>query len=232
MSQRKVLVIEDDEDIIELITYNLKRDGYIITTATSGEDGLRRLKMESPSIILLDLMLPGIDGLEVCRTIKGDSATKNVPVIMLTAKGEDADIVTGLEMGADDYMVKPFSPRVLLARIKTVLRRKTKDELHSSAEITFNNMCIHPGRHEVVISDKRVDLTYTEFALLYHLAARPGWVFSRYQIVEAIRGDDYPVTDRSVDVTVVGLRKKLGSYGEYIKTVRGVGYKFVESEDL
>jgi two-component system phosphate regulon response regulator PhoB len=173
-------------------------------------------------------MLPGMDGLEVCKLLKSDPKTQYIPVVMLTAKGEDADIVTGLELGADDYIVKPFSPRVLIARLRAVLRRKARDLVDHTAPVTIHDITIHPGRHEVVAGDRKLDLTYTEFRVLHFLASRPGWVFTRYQIVEAVRGDNYPVTDRSVDVLVVGLRKKLGSRGKYIETVRGVGYRFKE----
>jgi two-component system phosphate regulon response regulator PhoB len=173
-------------------------------------------------------MLPGIDGLEVAKTLKNDSKTQDIPIIMLTAKGEEADIVTGLELGADDYITKPFSPRILTARIRTVLRRKSTPPSDETSIIQQHGLIIHPGRRDVRINGKPVELTYTEFQVLHYLAKRPGWVFTRYQIVEAVRGDDYPVTDRSVDVQIVGLRKKLGSYGKYIETVRGVGYRFRE----
>ena len=226
MAAKIILIVEDDEDIVELLSYNLAREGYRVVAAGSGEEALRKVEHEAPHLVLLDLMLPGIDGLEVCRRLRGRDATQSVPIIMLTAKGEESDIVSGLELGADDYMVKPFSPRVLLARIKTVLRRKVRDELHVSAPLVMGGLTIHPGRHEVTVDHQPVELTYTEFAVLYHLASRPGWVSTRYQIVEAVRGDNYPVTDRSVDVTIVGLRKKLGSYGACIETVRGVGYRF------
>jgi two-component system phosphate regulon response regulator PhoB len=180
-------------------------------------------------MIVLDLMLPGIDGLEVAKQLKNRAATKSVPIIMLTAKGEEADIVTGLEIGADDYVTKPFSPRVLIARVRTVLRRKTLEPEMEGKIITVHNLQIHPGRRSVSIDDDPIDLTYTEFQVLYVLARRPGWVFTRSQIVDAVRGSDYPVTDRSVDVQIVGLRKKLGDYGSYIETVRGVGYRFKET---
>jgi two-component system phosphate regulon response regulator PhoB len=151
-----------------------------------------------------------------------------VPIVMLTAKGEDADVVSGLEIGADDYITKPFSPRVLTARVKAVLRRRSKASLDDTKVITIHELEIHPGRRTVLAGGSPLDLTFTEFQLLYVLARRPGWVFTRSQIVDSVRGSDYPVTDRSVDVQVVGLRKKLGAYGDYIETVRGVGYRFKE----
>jgi two-component system phosphate regulon response regulator PhoB len=181
-----------------------------------------------PNLILLDLMLPGFDGLEVCRNLKKDPKTSAIPVIMVTAKGTEADIVTGLEMGAADYIAKPFSPRVLLARIGAVLRRNRAAEAIDASMLRIHDIEIDSGRHRVTVKNKLADLTSTEFDLLRFLAARPGWVFTRYQIVDAIHGSDYPVTDRSIDVQIVGLRKKLGPAGKYIETVRGVGYRMQE----
>jgi two-component system phosphate regulon response regulator PhoB len=226
--KKHILVVEDEEDILELIRYNLSREGYQVLCTTSGENALKIIKSEAVDLIVLDLMLPGIDGLEVAKTLKNDSKTQDIPIIMLTAKGEEADIVTGLELGADDYITKPFSPRILIARIRAVLRRKTIKPDDETSIIQRHGIIIHPGRRDVRINGKPVELTYTEFQVLHYLAKRPGWVFTRYQIVEAVRGDDYPVTDRSVDVQVVGLRKKLGLFGKYIETVRGVGYRFRE----
>jgi two-component system phosphate regulon response regulator PhoB len=194
----------------------------------SGEDGLEEAGELLPDLILLDIMLPGINGLEVCKKLKDSKKTGHIPVIILTAKGEETDIVAGLEMGSDDYIVKPFSPKILLARIKAVLRRTPISAVNEDAPVSISGLFIHPGRHEVMLDGKPVDLTYTEFKVLHFLAGRPGWVFTRYQIVESVRGDNYPVTDRSVDVLIVGLRKKLGMYGNYIETVRGVGYRFKE----
>ena len=228
MSKERILVVEDEEDILELVRYNLSREGYQVAGVTSGEKALKKIKSEPYDLIVLDLMLPGIDGLEVAKTLKKDAKTNHIPIIMLTAKGEEADIVTGLELGADDYITKPFSPRILIARIRAVLRRQSTDLLTDSAIIQIHDILIHPGRREVLIQDSPVELTYTEFQVLYYLARRPGWVFTRTQIVDAVRGDDYPVTDRSVDVQIVGLRKKLGPCGQYVETVRGVGYRFKE----
>ena len=228
MAKETILIVEDEEDIQELIRYNLAREGYQPKSALTGEDALNFINSKLPDLILLDLMLPGIDGLEICRRLKNDQKTAHIPVVMVTAKGEEADIVTGLELGADDYITKPFSPRVLLARIKSVLRRKTEETKTEETVLNVSGLLIHPGRRDVVINGDRIDLTYTEFQLLHLLARRRGWVFTRYQIVNAIKGEDYPVTDRSVDVQVVGLRKKLGEYGKLIETVRGVGYRFKE----
>lgn len=228
MEREHILVVEDEESILELITYNLRKDGYHVTGVMSGEDGIEEAYEQSPDLVLLDLMLPGLNGLEVCKRLKNNKKTENIPIIILTAKGEESDIVAGLEMGSDDYIVKPFSPKILLARIKAVLRRTPVSAINEDTPVAVSGLSIHPGRHEVLIDNKPVELTYTEFKVLHFLAGRPGWVFTRYQIVESVRGDNYPVTDRSVDVLIVGLRKKLGNYGHYIETVRGVGYRFKE----
>jgi two-component system, OmpR family, alkaline phosphatase synthesis response regulator PhoP len=228
MAKEHILVVDDEEDILELVRYNLVKEGYRVTTVASGEEALRSARSVQPDIILLDLMLPGVDGLEVCRLLKQDPKTHHVPIIMLSAKGEEADIVTGLELGAADYITKPFSPRVLVARLRAVLRRRIIETVSESAPLTIHDLVIHPGRHEVLVQNQPVDLTVTEFRLLHMLARRPGWVFTRTQIVNGVHGEDYPVSDRSVDVQVVGLRKKLGVGGDYIETVRGVGYRFKE----
>jgi len=226
VAKEKILVVDDEEDILELIRYNLAREGYQVTCVTSGEAGIDAAKAELPDLVILDLMLPGVDGLDVCRVLKHDSRTKGIPVIMVTAKGEEADIVSGLELGAEDYLVKPFSPRVLSARIRSVLRRKRAAAVDGAAILRVEELEINPGRHEVRLSGKPIELTHTEFKILHLLARQPGWVFTRYQIVDNVHGDDYPVTDRSVDVQIVGLRRKLGRYGKFIETVRGVGYRF------
>jgi two-component system phosphate regulon response regulator PhoB len=181
-----------------------------------------------PGLILLDLMLPGMDGLEVCRALKKQPATAHIPVIMLTARGEEADVVAGLELGADDYIPKPFSPRVLIARVRTVLRRREREAapVDKSGLLRIHELTIHPGRNEVLVDGEPVELTFTEFRVLHLLASRPGWVFTRNQIVDAVRGESYAVTERAVDVQIVGLRRKLGESGKYIETVRGVGYRF------
>lgn len=228
MSPKTILVVDDEKDILELVRFNLAREGFHIELAATGEKALKKAAALLPDLIILDLMLPGIDGLEVTRRLKGGTRTRTVPIIMLTAKGEEADMVIGLELGADDYVVKPFSPRILIARAKAVLRRHAPPAGDMSEVIEVHELLIHPGRREVLIEDRTVDLTYSEFQLLYYLAKRPGWVATRSQIVDAVRGYDYPVTERSVDVQVAGLRKKLGKYGDYIETVRGVGYRLKE----
>jgi two-component system alkaline phosphatase synthesis response regulator PhoP len=226
MAHESILAVEDDEDILELLKYNLAKEGYRVNTVTSGEDGLQLARSTTPDLILLDLMLPGVDGLEVCRRLKMDPKTRQVPIIMLTAKGEETDIVTGLELGAEDYITKPFSPRVFLARIRTALRRHSTAPPGADALLRIHDLVIDPGRHEILVQGKSVDLTAVEFRLLHLLARRPGWVLTRAQIVEGVHGEDYPVTDRAVDVKIVSLRKKLGPAAKYIETVRGVGYRF------
>ena len=184
--------------------------------------------LEIFDLILLDLMLPGINGIEVCKHLKSDSVTQNIPVIMLTARGEDSDIVAGLENGADDYITKPFSTKILISRIKAVLRRNSKLFFDQNQVIKIHNMVIHPDKHELLIDDIPVKLTATEFKALYFLASSPGWTFTRNQILEIIRGDKYDITDRAVDVLIVGLRKRLNACSDCIETVRGVGYRFKE----
>jgi two-component system alkaline phosphatase synthesis response regulator PhoP len=231
MPKERILVVDDEEDILELVRYNLVKEGYHVTGALTGEDALKKARSEVFDLVVLDLMLPGIDGLDVAKKLKTDKKTENVPIVMLTAKGEEADIVTGLELGADDYVTKPFSPRVLVARIRATLRRKTNKPDDGTSVVRIHDLEIDPGRRSVLVFGKPVDLTYTEFQLLYIMARRPGWVFTRSHIVDAVRGDDYPVTDRSVDVQIVGLRKKLGTCSKYIETVRGVGYRFREDRE-
>jgi len=226
MAKEHILVVDDEESILELLEYNLSREGYKVTCVATGEDALEATKRKMPDLVILDLMLPGVDGLDVCKTLKNTSKTSQIPIVMLTAKGEESDIVTGLELGADDYITKPFSPRVLLARAKAVLRRKAKEAPREPAAISLKDIVIDSTRHEVLINKKLVELTNTEFRLLYLLASTPGRVYTRYQIIDNVRGDDYVATDRSVDVQIAGLRKKLGAHGRYIETVRGVGYRF------
>jgi two-component system, OmpR family, alkaline phosphatase synthesis response regulator PhoP len=227
-TRERILVVDDEEDLLELVNYNLTKEGYRVEGVGTGEEALSAARRSLPDLIVLDLLLPHVDGLEVCRLLKTDPKTQHIPIIMLTAKSEEADVVTGLELGADDYLTKPFSPRVLLARIKAILRRKGKDADDDAGSIRVRELIIHPGRHEVLLEGAPVELTYTEFRLLHFLSRKPGWAFTRAQIVDAVKGEDYPVTERSVDVQVVGLRKKLKKYGSYIETVRGVGYRFKE----
>lgn len=223
MAKERILVVDDEEDLLKLVSYNLENYGYKVDCVTTGEQALERIRSSLPDLILLDLMLPGIDGLDICRILKNDSRTSHIPIIMVTAKGEEADVVTGLELGADDYVTKPFSPRVLMARVKAVFRRGR--ELDQYGVYTKHNIELNTSTHEVRVDSNQVDLTATEFSILHLLMRRPGWVFTRNQIINAVKGDDYPVTDRSIDVQIVGLRRKLGDSGKYIETVRGVGYR-------
>lgn len=228
MPKEQILVVDDEEDILELVRFNLSKEGYQVTCATTGEKAVEIALSQHPHLIVLDLMLPGMDGLEVAKFLKNNPETWNIPIVMLTAKGEESDVVTGLELGADDYVTKPFSPKILGARVKAVLRRNAADLEDDTEVVKIHNLLIHPGRREVRVDGERIDLTFTEFGVLRYLVRRPGWVFTRSQIVDAVRGSDYFVTDRSVDVQIVGLRKKLGPAGKHIETVRGVGYRFRE----
>lgn len=221
-----ILVVDDEEDIRELIQYNLTKAGYSVVCASSGEEALLKAREARPGAIILDIMLPGIDGLEVCRQLKADPSLKKTPIVMASAKGEEADIVAGLELGADDYVSKPFSPGVLLARVKSVLRRAQAEPVDMAATISVDGLIVNPSRREVLVNSLPVELTNTEFKLLHFLISQPGVVYTRSQIVDWVHGDYYPVTDRSVDVQIVGLRKKLGEWGAKIETVRGVGYRF------
>lgn len=231
MEKIKILVVEDEAPIQELLQFNLERNKYRVTVVDSGEEALGEAEKLQPDLILLDIMLPGADGLEVCKQLKSNPRTERIPIIMLTALCEEADIVTGLELGADDYITKPFSPRVLLARVKAALRRISAGKPALGEEIVhIHGIMIDATRHKVEVGGEDLVLTFTEFKVLQLLAQQPGRVFTRYQIVDAVHGEDYPVTDRSVDVQIVGLRKKLGDAGKYIETVRGIGYRFKEEE--
>ena len=231
LDPKNILVVEDDLDIRELISFNLANEGHQVFEANDGEVGIDKARNNNPDLILLDLMLPGIQGLDVCRIIKSDQETKEIPIIMVTALGQEEDIVKGLETGADDYITKPFSIKVLIARVNAVLKRSIEVGEDKSKDILINGINIKTRSREVWVNKNLInDLTFSEFQILYLLAGHPGWVFTRYQIIDKIRGDNYPVTDRSVDFQIVGLRKKLGDAGKLIKTVRGVGYRFTPDE--
>ena len=231
LDSKNILVVEDDLDIRELISFNLQNEGHQVFEAKDGEAGIDKAREKLPDLILLDLMLPGIQGLDVCRIIKSDQETKETPIIMVTALGQEEDIVKGLETGADDYITKPFSIKVLIARVNAVLKRSIEVGEGKSKDILINGINIKTRSREVRVNENLInDLTFSEFQILYLLAGHPGWVFTRYQIIDKIRGDNYPVTDRSVDFQIVGLRKKLGDAGKLIKTVRGVGYRFTPDE--
>ncbi len=228
MARARILVVEDEEDILELVRFNLVKEGFQVDGLASGEDALRAVRAQPPALLILDLMLPGMDGLELCRRLRAEPATQRLPIVMLTAKGEEADVVTGLALGADDYLAKPFSPRVLVARVKAVLRRGEGAPPAEDVLLRSHDIAIHPGRREVTVGGAPVALTFTEFNILHFLARRPGWVFTRDQIMDAARGQDYHVTERTVDVQMVSLRKKLGPAGKHLETVRGVGYRLAE----
>lgn len=227
-NRQTIWLVEDEEDLLALIHYNLAKEGYAVRGFGSGEELLAALALELPELLLLDLMLPGINGLEICQRLKSLSKTCAIPVIMLTAKAEEADIVTGLNLGADDYIAKPFSPKVLIARVRSVLRRQGHGSEGQEEVLRRGDMVIDPNRHQVLLAGASLSLTLTEFKILHFLAKKPGWVFSRDQIISAVHDTDFAVTDRTVDVQVVALRKKLGGGQNCIQTVRGLGYKFEE----
>ena len=232
VGKANILVVEDDADIQQLVSYNLIKAGCNVVCADSGEEGLQQLEQEQIDLIILDLMLPGKDGIEVCAIIRAKQDAPQPPIIMLTAKSEEDDIVTGLSCGADDYVTKPFSPRVLIARVQALLRRQHEKNLEEhrvdKETISIHSMTIHRGRHEVHVAGDEIYLTATEFTILEQLAGRPGWVYTRQQIIDTIRGYDYMITPRAVDVQIFGLRKKLGEMGTCIETVRGIGYRLKE----
>jgi two-component system phosphate regulon response regulator PhoB len=227
---QRILIIEDEPDIIDVLRYNLEKNHYQVSSASTGEEGLKAARETLPDLVLLDLMLPGIDGLEVCRKLREDPRTRDMLVVMLTAKGTEADVVVGLTLGADDYIVKPFSTTELMARIKAVLRRSdSRDESEPEDALKAGPITIDQRRHEGLLEGKPLDLTLSEFKLLSFLIKKKGRVFTRDQLLDAVVGPDVFVTARNIDVHVAALRKKLGKYGSFIVTVRGVGYRFEEN---
>lgn len=233
MKRAKIIAIEDEPDLLEVVRYNLTREGFDVEGSENGEEGLALIRKSRPDLVLLDLMLPGIDGLEICRQVKYDPATRSIPIIIVSAKGEESDVVLGLELGADDYVVKPFSPRELLARVRAVLRRARRRNGSGDADgvtpLTFDGLCIDPARHEVLVDGDAVSLTATEFRLLHHLACHPGRVYTREQLLRHVVGEDVVILERNIDVHVRAIRKKLGPYDDLIDTIRGVGYRFVDA---
>ncbi len=224
MPNEKILIVEDEPAIRELIRLTLQSAGYPAAyEAADGETGLQLARNHHPDLILLDLMLPGIDGLTVCRKLKADEETRNIPVIMLTAKSEESDVVLGLEMGAGDYVTKPFSRKILIARIRAQLRDFSEQE--NSSEIRRSGLVVNPDQHRVRLDDRELELTFSEFEILRLFVSHPGRVYTRSQIIARIKGVDYPVTERSIDVQIVNLRRKLGTWGVNIETIRGVGYR-------
>jgi two-component system phosphate regulon response regulator PhoB len=228
MGRSKIVVIEDEPDIVEVMCYNLQREGYQVSSTTRGDEGLELVRNQSPALVILDLMLPGMDGLTVCQQIKSDPLTRATPIIIVSAKGEESDVVIGLGLGADDYIAKPFSPREMLARVKAVLRRGPLQEEQQKDRIVAKDLVIDPGRHEVRAAGELVKLTATEFKLLHQLASQPGRAYTREQLLNRVVGEGVVVVDRNIDVHIRSVRKKLGDLGEMIQTIRGVGYRFVD----
>jgi two-component system phosphate regulon response regulator PhoB len=227
-SKPTILIVEDEEDLREIVIYNLEREGYKAVGVESGEEGLELAISLKPDLMILDLMLPGMSGMDVCRKVKQDSSAQNVPIIIVSAKGEESDIVSGLELGADDYLTKPFSPRILMARVRAVMRRSGETDKKDDTILQIHGLTIDTKKFQLSIDGSPIELTKSEFKILHFLASHRGWVYTRYQIVDAIRGDKYVVTERAIDVQVTGLRKKLGNHADLIETVRGVGYRFKE----
>ena len=231
MATGTILLVDDEEDIQELLTLNLVREGYDVVATETGEGAVELAKSRQPSLIILDLMLPGIGGWDVCKILKHNEQTRRIPVVMLTAKSEESDIVTGLELGADDYITKPFSSKVLVARVRRILQ-KSREEESNGEVVEIHDLVIDPERHEVRLRGEPLALTRSEFDILTMLAKRPGRVFTRYQIVDSLHGGEYIVSDRAVDVQITYLRKKLGDFKHYIETVRGVGYRFKDRRSV
>jgi two-component system, OmpR family, alkaline phosphatase synthesis response regulator PhoP len=231
MAKGRILVIDDEKDLIELVRYNLEKEGFLVRAARDGESGLSAANKELPDLIVVDLMLPGVDGLDVCRSLRSDKRTAHIPIIMLTAKSAESDRILGLELGADDYVTKPFSPRELVARVKAILRRTSAPQTPSEV-IRRGSLVIDLARRAICCAGEAIALTATEFRLLQFFANHPGRVFSRAELIDGVLGRDVAVEDRTIDVHITALRKKLGACGEWIETVRGFGYRFrEESED-
>ena len=227
MTRPKILVVEDEADILDVLEYTLAREGFRVLSTRDGTEAAGIARREAPRLVLLDLMLPGLDGLEVCRKLKSDAVTRDIPVVMLTAKGEESDIILGLGLGADDYVTKPFSPKELVARVKAVLRRgPLRDDAVGDARLVFADLVIDPARHEVLVDGELTEFTPTELRLLHLLASHPGRVFTRDQLVSRVIGDGAYVVHRNIDVHVRGIRAKLGRHRDLVETVRGVGYRF------
>jgi two-component system phosphate regulon response regulator PhoB len=231
VSRETIFVIEDEPDILDVIEYNLKREGFQVQSSRDGRSGLSSVRSSPPALLILDLMLPGVDGIEICRQLKGDAGTKQIPVLIVSAKGEESDIVLGLGVGADDYISKPFSSRELIARVKAVLRRgPLVDSAAAEQRVMLGDVVVDASRHEVTVDGERVPFTATEFRLLHYMASHPGRVFTRDHLLSAVIGDDAIVIDRNIDVHVRSVRKKLGGHRDLIETIRGVGYRFADRQ--
>lgn len=227
MSMPKILLIEDEEDIAALVSLQAEISGYSLRVFSDGLNGFIAIEKERPDLILLDLMLPGQSGIDICRRVKGNQQLAHIPIIMLSAKSEETDVILGLELGADDYVTKPFSPRILFSRVNAVLRRNN-EEVVSSRVMTFSHYVIDVDKYLVKKHDEPVSLTLSEFGILQRLVSNRGRVFTRNQLLDDIHSDDAFVVDRNIDVHIAALRKKLGPNFDYIETVRGVGYRFKE----
>jgi len=230
MARPRILIIEDERALTDVLSYNLQREGYDVVVAHDGQEGLRKAQMQLPDLVILDLMLPGLDGLEVCRELRGGERTRHLPLLMLTAKAEETDQLVGFSMGADDYVTKPFSVKVLLQRIKA-LQRRTEAGADAGEVIEHLGVRIDRVRHKVSSGGREVDLTPTEFRLLECLVRQPGRAFTRPQLMDVAIGEGAVVLERTIDVHIKTLRRKLGEEGDYIETVRGVGYRFRETKD-
>ena len=232
MTQKHIIIVEDEKDILDVIEYNLLREGYRVSVASDGHSGLQIIRRELPHLVLLDLMLPGLDGLEVCKALKQDPSTRIIPVIMVTAKEEESDVVLGLGLGADDYIAKPFSPKELIARIKAVLRRTNENNNTGTLKSPGCGLLnIDPDRFTAQLNGKDINLTTTEFRILHALASRPGRVLKRDQLLQHASGEHVIILDRNVDVHIRAIRKALGEYRYLIETVRGIGYRFKDKID-
>ena len=233
MGKTVILVVEDELSIFELIRFNLEKEGFSVSGVHRGDEALKETRRLHPDLIILDLMLPGISGIDVCKKLRMEDETREIPVLMVTAKNDETDIILGLELGADDYLTKPFSPRVLIARVRALLRRRGSAEQQKvqTGPILIHGIYIDPQRHRVENLGETVSFSLTEYQILEFLARNPGWVYSRSQIISNIKGDDYPVTERSVDVQILNIRKKLGNTGNCIETVRGIGYRMQDEEE-
>ncbi|MBA6411700.1 response regulator [Parahaliea sp. F7430] len=230
MRNTHIVVVEDEPDILQILSYNLKREGFEVSSSLNGTEGLGLIQQEKPDLVLLDLMLPGMDGLDICRHLKNDETTQHIPIIMVTAKGEESDLVLGLGIGADDYVTKPFSPKELIARVKAVLRRSASTAPTSNGDsVELDGLRIDALKHSVSVSGEQVKLTASEFRLLYYLASNPGRVFTREQLLNQAFGGDVVVVDRNIDVHIRAIRKKICIDQQYIETIRGVGYRFIEA---
>ncbi|MFZ9688535.1 MAG: response regulator [Phycisphaerales bacterium] len=226
------LIVEDENEIADLVKFHLEREGMQVSVARNGRKAIEMVQGAGYDLIVLDLMLPDLDGLEICRRLKGQDRTREIPVVMLTARGEESDIVAGLEMGADDYVTKPFSPRVLMARLRNALRKAGATEPTERIALVNGRLLIDRERHVVTVDGQPIELTVTEFGILHFLALRPGFVRTRDQIISAVHGRNTVLSSRTVDVHVTAVRRKLGGLGECVQTVRGVGYRFRDPNDL